>query len=485
MSTPSDSAVSSTTASVDSVPVGPETKKPWLPNQAELGSLSLPWFITSLFQHIKVSPSQLAPNSYSFLLALDVLLSYFNIPLIPYVLMQLIQIKRLGPGKFYLSHNVHQTFIGGNPSSHKGWMSRFFYVRRIGRRRNPWGCEMSWRDNVYTFTPSTTERSPNLISFLDAMHDKCYSASELVKEDLLCHFEFSRKGVKLVGDLAERIGKAALLKALKELPEEGYSGAAEPPMKVMKKMKATSFTEKEAKRHKKKEASTSQAQPTPTAEKHQAPMPPVSMRKEHRASKPPSPTSPEMVRGGEVISRLTQAQLEVNDTRKSFDEMLEHQTEMEMQLADLETARAQENRAAEVENKALEAQVKGLMAEKEALATNKEALEAKKRVIGIELDALLAKKIVVEVEFDETKARAEAEIGRLRNEIANAWGLGKEEFLKSSEFDDVCAKRSLAYFESGFKSCVAQFRANGYSEEENPAPFLSVAWALDELPDDE
>ncbi|KZV49584.1 hypothetical protein F511_15444 [Dorcoceras hygrometricum] len=98
---------------------------------------------------------------------------------------------------------------------------------------------------------------------------------------------------------------------------------------------------------------------------------------------------------------------------------------------------------------------------------------------------MTAKKTTVEVELDETKARAEAEIGRLRSEASNALGLGKEEFLKSSEFDDVCAKRSLAYFESGFKSCVAQFRANGYSEEEHPAPFLSVARALDVLPDDE
>ncbi|KZV20635.1 hypothetical protein F511_22049 [Dorcoceras hygrometricum] len=91
--------------------------------------------------------SQLAPNSYSFLLALAVFLSYHEIPLIPYVLMQLVQIKRLGSGKFYISHKGDHTFIKGNPSSHKGWMSRFFYVKRDGKR-NPWKCDMSWRDNV-------------------------------------------------------------------------------------------------------------------------------------------------------------------------------------------------------------------------------------------------------------------------------------------------------------------------------------------------
>ncbi|KZV34118.1 hypothetical protein F511_42558, partial [Dorcoceras hygrometricum] len=60
-----------------------------------------------------------------------------------------------------------------------------------------------------------------------------------------------------------------------------------------------------------------------------------------------------------------------------------------------------------------------------------------------------------------------------------------EEFLMSSEFENLCAKRSLAYFECGFKSCVAQFRANGYPEEEHPAPFLSVTRALEELSDDD
>ncbi|KZV51345.1 hypothetical protein F511_14129 [Dorcoceras hygrometricum] len=215
MSYLSDSIVSSTAASLDIVPPSPETKEPWLPDQAELGSSKPPWyeekssnlrssdisfikekggmfdkfevilpgpderahrpprgshtfyinqlemglrfplprFIASLCQHIKISPSQLAPNSYSFLLALATLLRYHNLPLIPYVLMKLVQIKRLGPRKFYLSHKGDHAFIKGNPSSHKGWMSQFFFVKRVGKKRDPWKCYMYWRDNMYTFTP--------------------------------------------------------------------------------------------------------------------------------------------------------------------------------------------------------------------------------------------------------------------------------------------------------------------------------------------
>ncbi|KZV30466.1 putative galacturonosyltransferase-like 3 [Dorcoceras hygrometricum] len=163
-------------------------------NQIDMGlRFPLPRFIAALCHYIKISSIQLAPNSYSFLLALAVLLSYHQLPLISYVLMQQIQIKRLGPGKFYISHKGDHTFIKGNPSSHKGWMSRFFYIK-CDSMRDPWRCEMSWRDNVFTLTPRTPDRAPSLTSFLEAMRGKSYNALDLIKEDLLCFFKFKQEG---------------------------------------------------------------------------------------------------------------------------------------------------------------------------------------------------------------------------------------------------------------------------------------------------
>ncbi|KZV38733.1 hypothetical protein F511_19531 [Dorcoceras hygrometricum] len=112
-------------------------------------------------------------------------------------------------------------------------------------------------------------------------------------------------------------------------------------------------------------------------------------------------------------------------------------------------------------------------------------LTAEKRALAVEKEALEAEKEAMRSELDETKARAEEEIGCLRSEATNAWDLGKGEFLKSSKFDTLCAMKSLAYFKTGFESCVAQFRANGYSEEEHPAPFLDVKKALQEMPEDD
>ncbi|KZV13714.1 hypothetical protein F511_45121 [Dorcoceras hygrometricum] len=139
-------------------------------------------------------------------------------------------------------------------------MSRFFYVRLVGKKRDPWSCDMSWRDNMYTLTPSTPERSPNLATFLTDMREMHFNAPELIKEDLLCFFGFSRKGVELVGDLDERMGKAAMLKAMEEA-EAASSGVVVPPIKATKRRKASTPTEKEARRQKKKGASTSKARP--------------------------------------------------------------------------------------------------------------------------------------------------------------------------------------------------------------------------------
>ncbi|KZV36629.1 hypothetical protein F511_28578 [Dorcoceras hygrometricum] len=235
----------------------------------------LPRFIAALCQHIKIIPSQLAPNSYSFFLALGVLLRYHNLPLVPYVLMQLVQVKRLGPGKFYLSHKGDHTFIKGNPSSHNGMDEPFFFVKRVGKKRDPWKCEMHWRENMFTLTPRTPDRSPNLASFLGVMRGKSYNAPELIQEDLLCFFDFSRRGVELVGDLE-------MLKLMEEEAAAGSSGTAAPSKKAPKKRRASTQPENEARHEKKKK----EARPERIPEESRASMPPKH-KAEDRPRSPP------------------------------------------------------------------------------------------------------------------------------------------------------------------------------------------------------
>ncbi|KZV40283.1 RNA-binding protein Nova-2-like [Dorcoceras hygrometricum] len=432
MSSPSDSIVNSMTALVDRVPPSPETKEPWLPDQDELSSV--PWY------EEKSSTLKLSDISI---------------------------IKEKG-----------------------GMMVKF-------ERRSPWRCDMSWRDNVYTLAPRTPDRSSNLTSFLEAMRGKSYNAPELIKEDLLCFFGFSRKGVDLVGDLAKRMGKAAMLEAWDEAVGAS-SGTAVPPTKVAKKREASTHAEKEAHRQKKKKgSSTSEARgassgrtsgldaPIPMTDECPDPTPifniPEVSSPERGSMKESGPRrvpplnyfedSLIVAWGGEVIKRLTRAQREANDHRHLFVEAMGNHAELVAQLEELKSIRAQEKKAAQ---EALRAQ---LLTERAARTFEEEAMWA-------ELEVALKEKTAVEAELEEAKSRAEEEIGRLRIEAANAWDVGKEEFLKSSEFDNLCTKKFVSFFRAGFERCVAQLRANGYSEEEHPISFLSIRKGLEELPDD-
>ncbi|KZV26835.1 hypothetical protein F511_44414 [Dorcoceras hygrometricum] len=215
-------------------------------------------------------------------------------------------------------------------------MSRFFFVKRVKKKRDPWKCGMSWRDNMYTLTPRTLDLSPNLDSFLDVMRDKSYNAPELIQEDILCFFGFSCRGVELVGDL----GTAAL------------------------------------------------------------------------------------AWGGEVIKRLTRAQREAGNLRRD------------------EGCRDAQGCLG---NPGAEAG-----AERAALLSEKNALEGERAAMKAELDG--------------AKARAAEEAERIRGEVANAWALGKEEFLQSSELERLSTR---------------------LLREEHPAPFLDAKKALRDMPEDD
>ncbi|KZV40286.1 hypothetical protein F511_25062 [Dorcoceras hygrometricum] len=200
------------------------------------------------------------------------------------------------------------------------------------------------------------------------MSCKSYSAPELIKEDHLCHFGFSRKGVRLVGDLAERMGKATMLKALKEHREEAPRGRLCGGLPVPIRGDGASL------------------QPDPGQGRS-----PSAEHPQHRGrGSLATQFAVEMLWDGEVINRLTRAHREVNSTRQSFDEVLEHHTELEMQLEELETIRAQEKRVAEAQKEALEAHGKKLTA---SLAAKKEALTIEKKIVEAELEALERRKL--------------------------------------------------------------------------------------------
>ncbi|KZV41754.1 hypothetical protein F511_22166 [Dorcoceras hygrometricum] len=158
-----------------------------------------------------------------------------------------------------------------------------------------------------------------------------------------------------------------------------------------------------------------------------------------------------------MVKRLTKAHQKMNASRDQFDKAMGQHAEVLARLEELETLRSREKEAAEAQMEALDAQ---LLVEREAHEAEKAARE------------------MLEAELEEVKSRAARDAERLKLE-------GKEEFLKSPEFDTLLGKKAGGFFKNGFLGCVAQWRANGYPEEEHPASFLNVQQAIAEMPDEE
>ncbi|KZV56860.1 hypothetical protein F511_32961 [Dorcoceras hygrometricum] len=328
-------------------------------NQLEMGlRFPLPRFIAVLCQHIKISSSQLAPNSYSFLLALATLLRYHDLPLILYVLMQLVQIKRRANGQ---GRDAEADGGGGNGGLF-GITCAFQESDKEEEGLHTHGEGGPSREEEEEGGGGPGHRGPRYFHLEDASR---------------CVFpQRARRASR--PDAVHRYSRGLS----REGGADGESGS--------------------------------------------------------RA----------LAWGCEVIKRLTRAQREAGNLRRSFDDAAEHYSELEKRLAEMEATRAEETRAAKMHMAALETRGLRLEAERVALLSEKKALEGEKM-------ALEGEKAAMKVELDGTKAQA------------------------AEEAEQVCG------FFTGFEGAVAQFRANGYSEEEHPAPFLDAKKALRDMPKDD
>lgn len=178
-------------------------------DQIDMGlRFPIPQTIQQFCRSYSISPSQLLPNSYAILLSLGVLIKYFGLKIRMGLLGKIVHVKRVGPGRFYVNPRPEYQFLGGHPSSHKGWPNRFFFVQTP--LDHPWSCDMSWTDSLSRQPPTEYEFSQRETNFLATMSALCYRTTSLVKDDLLCHFGFCKKGVQIEGDIG-RVGKYSLV----------------------------------------------------------------------------------------------------------------------------------------------------------------------------------------------------------------------------------------------------------------------------------
>ncbi|KZV36948.1 hypothetical protein F511_19119 [Dorcoceras hygrometricum] len=372
-------------------------------------------------------------------------------------------------------------------------------LRRIIGRENFWGCDMSWRDNAHTLPPSSPEKKPNLTRFLEAMRGKYFNAQQLIEEDLLCFFNFSGKKARLIGDLDDRMDKAAMLEALKERKSKTKSGgpsssgaqnkeetSSGAPSKEKRKASPEKKERRRKRRHEERGVGSTQesipevtiTEPLDTTNKgpeQKSTEEPYTLLDASSLSfvfKPSGAASLDFIRHlslawfGEAASRFSKARAEVIKTKRSYDGVLGRHEALLKQLEEIQT---KEN----VEKESLSAELESARAEAQTLKTQVQSLET--QVQSLEARAQLS---------EEESQLHLAEVEKLQEERANSWALEKEKFLQSKDFDRLCLKKAVMYFDKGFDECLAQFRANGYSEEEHPASFLDVEQALADMPED-
>lgn len=180
----------------------PEGCHTFFVDQVDMGlRLPLPSFIADLCHHFRISPSQLAPNSYSLLLSVAIVLKFLGFPVSITSLLGIVKINRKTKSKFYFSTVGVKEFVTGYPSSHKGWMSKFFFVRHLSEEENAWPCDMSWSESADPRSPPPPEGHRIREQLIERLGDIQFMIPELIKEDLLCYFGFSPRKVLLEEDL--------------------------------------------------------------------------------------------------------------------------------------------------------------------------------------------------------------------------------------------------------------------------------------------
>lgn len=131
------------------------------------------WFPTAkliqkVCKYFGLSTSQLLPNSFSILLSLGILFKFFGLSRSTSNMLRFVGIKRVGPWRFFIIPQPEHNFLGGNPSSHKGWLNRYFFVK--APNNEPWFCNMTWVDEITSKPSFNFDPEPLLKDFVCSLH---------------------------------------------------------------------------------------------------------------------------------------------------------------------------------------------------------------------------------------------------------------------------------------------------------------------------
>ncbi|KZV31947.1 FBD-associated F-box protein [Dorcoceras hygrometricum] len=256
-------------------------------------------------------------------------------------------------------------------------MSRYFFVRRNVREGIAWYCDMSWSEKPTRRVPLPPAQEYDPTPFIRDASTKCFNARDLVREDLLCHFGFSRKGVTVEGDLADRIMKSYLLEAYKKQVSEASRGSnprteeranptPEEPTNPLSEEPANPPHMEHTKEKRKKSSSGSEKH-----SKRKKTSPSVEVNKEAGTSQPDLElgfrqdsyggfgfqifTGASV--GGELSRRVTKAREVARSSRRSLDDVMAKHDKLMKEIEDVRGASDAEKKSLEQKLSASEASI--------------------------------------------------------------------------------------------------------------------------------
>ncbi|KZV30145.1 hypothetical protein F511_21940 [Dorcoceras hygrometricum] len=263
----------------------------------------------------------------------------------------------------------------------------------------------------------------------------------------------------------ERMGKAELLRAMQE-------AAAAPPKKSTKR-KAPSMVEKEARGEKRKKAgaSTSGARTEEASKPKQAPTPPTPSSEEPLDVPPVS-----AIAGASSSGKGPERPLPFDPSK---DSLVESPSAI---VATGYICNMAPDRDRRPLRKARNADVVG------HFSTNLAAAVVWGGELVKRLTQTYQKLNASREQFDRAMGQHAEMLSRLEEleaHRAREEGEAKAQREALEAQLTLLGKKAGGYFKNGFRGCLAQWRANGYSEEEHPASFLDVQQAILEMADEE
>ncbi|XP_073019444.1 uncharacterized protein [Primulina eburnea] len=502
-------------------------------------------FLQELSSYYQMHLGLLTPNALRSICCLIVLFRALDLPLSCTTFSYFLVLAKSKEGPFYVISRSNHKLFDGAPSHVKDWKKYFFFIQPPEELTcsTDW-CPTFAKPEL----PKDYKKDKDYLHIMSVLGDRCFSIPQLLSEDLLCHVGLSPANIELEENAGVRVMNAALLREIAKKKAGSSSTAPQksvvPAVTTGAKADCSAVEKKKtgscSTTSKKPASSPTAAKKKKTGSSSSAPKrassPPTRVESlppsgKQTVSADPSPSVPQ--HGKRKISEISVVSVSSPEGSEpdegplfesavpplytsdsaivgrgpthlaqkimyqlpseadaafmislGWSDLLRRTcssvTEGMMYVGELaeraHTARSDTCRELR-EGQALREQLQATIDEmkvshaKELSESQAQLSESQAQLRSLKLNSRSPRSNAAELK--DAKARHATEASSF-----------KEEFLKSEEFNDICAPKAYHFLEVGFKGAVGLFEAQGYPPPGAPTDFIDIESFVASLPPD-